>query len=266
MPRLPINLHLKSLDKFSFLVHSGPGAGKSHLLFDALYHERANGPVVFINIAGQDGYLSGAEYDFGPELIAETVDTLKDLNDLLTEVGNASCIALDSVRDLLRLCVVNTTGSDRPPRAGKTENEYSQIYFDFEKTLRELKSSCKRFVTCSTSDRSVDQLTNNVNIVPDLMGRWSNGIASMVDFVGYMDATTNMGRVKRFLHFEPMTVTIGRDNEIAVLTRQRLARTLTKPLEVKTGKGAWQEILQIFEEHLCPGEEEVKTKWRRDHV
>ena len=262
--RSNLNLSLRTLDKFSLLLHGGPGTGKTHLMGDALAYEP--GLVAYINVAGQDGWLSLAEYDLG-DIHSETVETLEDflacMQDL-TAMGLQMC-ALDSVRDLFRLCVINTTGLDRPPKAGAQNNEYTQIYFDFEKSLRVFKDCARRVITCSTSDRSTDQLSSQVNVVPDLPGRWGNGIAGLFDFVGYIHASTVMGKIRRNLSFQPMTLSVSNTNSINILTRQRLAHAIAKDIEIPAGPGGWEQVLKTFESHLT-GEvqEELPTKkWKK---
>lgn len=259
--RLPLNLGLRSIDEFTLLVHGGPGSGKTHLMGDALYHEQELGRVGYVNIAGQDGWLSLAEYGLedSPSAKAETVESMNDFLECMAEyeAGKYQCLCVDSVRDLLRICVTHTTGLERPPAAGQRDNEYGQIYHDFERCLRAMRRAAKRVITCSNSDRSTDQLTNKVNIVPDLMGRQGNGVAALFNFVGFLSATTTgLGKVKRELSFQPMSVSAGKDAEISILTRQSLARAITKPLAIPEGKGAWPALLELFTAHLSlePGE------------
>jgi len=265
---MALNLSLRSLDTFALLLHSGPGAGKTHFMGDACFYEQQNGPVGYVNIKGQEGWLSLAEYEFGEQMHAETVETLDDFMECMADFQSMgmACNTVDSLRDLLRLCVINTTGTDRPPKVGgNNNNEYSQIYFDFERAIRVMKDSARRVITCSTSDRSTDQLTGKVNIVPDLPGRQGNGIAALFDFVGYMHASTNLGMSKRNLSFQTMTVSVSKTDEISILTRQRLARAITKDIVIPNGKGGWEAMLTVFQEHLVLKDDEKpetpKKKW-----
>jgi hypothetical protein len=264
MARFGLNLKLGSIEDFSMLLHGGPGAGKTHLIGDALAFEAAvHGieKVGYINIAGQDGWLSLAEYDL-EGCLSETVDTYDSFLEVVREYAGLglACVGVDSLRDVVRLASVSVTGLDKMPEVGKFNNDWSEIHFKSEIAVREMNKSASRVITVCTSDRSVDQLTGKVNITPDLPGRQARGIASSFDFVGYMYASNFAGRTKRLVAFKPMTVSLSKSDEIEVVTRSRLARGITSDIEIAHGKGGWAEIINVFTEHLSVDESETAGK------
>lgn len=266
MRRINIAEELQKIERFAMLVHGGGGAGKTHLMGSALQYESQFGDCAFVNVKGQDGFSSLAGYTFPSNVDLIELDNYDEIQRYVTD-NTFRLLAVDSLRDVHRFSVNKTTLGKRLPKSGQNNNEYTQIIFDFESLLGDMKSSAHRFLTVCTSDRSTDQLTGKINITPDLTGRLAAGISSSFDFVGFLSASQNMGILRRSLSFQPMTVSISKDQDLSVVTRTRgLVRPVTEDIQIPRGLNAWDKILAVFEAHLKADSaeeipEETGSKW-----
>src|SRR5688572_8984224 len=200
MARVPFDMSLSSLDSLSLLIHGGWGVGKTRLAADCLKHESSKGPVRFINVKGEDGQLSASGLDLGP--IGETVETVKDFEDMLAEYAKAPlrAVAVDSFKALVRLVIAKECGGKLPEKG-----DYITIHPIMENLVTSLRRIAQIVFCASPSDKSVDsQITGRTMITPDLPGREAHGVAGWVDAVGYMTAeVVGPGKVNRKVSFIP---------------------------------------------------------------
>src|SRR5882724_9433912 len=107
------------------LLHGNYGVGKSALLGDMLKTEGQKGPVGFINIAGEDGFLSMANLGLGE--IGETVDTLSDLKAALGDFKQkgAQAVGIDGGKQFGQLIIKSVCG-DKLPSVGKGSDDWSR--------------------------------------------------------------------------------------------------------------------------------------------
>jgi hypothetical protein len=246
------------LSTFAMLLHGAPGAGKTRLMGDLL--SGTEGKRAFINIAGQDGLLSLISLELDG-VIAATVDSYDDLADFVCNEGPFDALAVDSIRDVHRLAVAKITGGERILKMGRDENEYAEMSFAFERIINALKMQSKRFVTCSMSDRSTDQLTNSTKVTPDLPGRLAAGIAQYFDFVGYMSAQTNsFGKLSRTLSFQTKALQISKTAEIEILTKARVVSPVTADIVLKEGQSNWPTVSETLLAHMKAGVNTKKEK------
>lgn len=239
--RTRINLDLTTLDRFTCLIHGNYGVGKSYLLGDFLRHYQPSGAVHFINIAGEDGYLTMANMELGQ--IGETVDTLQDLQDALSDAKKAEVIALaiDGVKHIGRL-VIKTNCGERLPSVGKGSDDWQKIHRDLENTITSLRQVAPIVLCASSSDRSMDQISGELSLTPDLPGRAASGVGGMFDMVFVMKAVvTGPGRVKRSLLTAPVSNTV---------IRARLPKPLPVEIVLPEGLGAWKLILDTLHKSL----------------
>ena len=238
--RHKLNLDLRSVDRIAMLIHSAYGAGKTYLVGDMLKAEleRTKGPVLFVNVKGEDGTLSLADMGLGD--VGETVETLTDWKELVADAHKRGlkAIGVDSMKALVRLVMRDKIGVDRPPE----KTEYGIIHWVMENLATELRTLASVVLCVCPSDKSVNQLDGRTYITPDLPGREAAGSAGWFDFVGYLKADTlSPKEVTRAITFAP---------NASIITRQRLPKPITHDISIPTGKGGWAAIRGAIEKAL----------------
>lgn len=239
--RTRFNLDLTDLTRFTMLIHGNNAVGKTSLLGDMLLEERKNGAVAFINIAGEDGSLSIRNLGLGE--IGENVDTLDDLKSALADFRRAglSAIAVDGGKWLGRACIRHVCG-ERPPSVGKGSDDWQKIHTEFESVIASLRHVAPIVLMASTSDRSMDQVSGELTLTPDLPGRQAAGVGGMFDFVFVMAARpTGPNKVRRWL----MTAPAGN-----TLIRTRLPRPLPHEIEIPENGGGWRRVKEAIQKAL----------------
>lgn len=257
-----------SLEAIKVLIHGGPGVGKTRLQGDAMAATLARGgTAAFIDIGAQNGYRVLTTMGLDAAHV-ETIDTFDSFIEAMDEFASNpfDVLCLDSIRDLQTLSLVKVTGGDRPPKTGTKDNEYTPIYFNFEMALTRALQAGKVVLATCTTDRSTNQLSGEVSLTPDLMGRNAAGIAGFFDYVGYATASTSLGKVVRAISFETRSVTLG-DSQYNVVTRQRSVREIKTPFKLQPDQNNWTSLVAFLNAHMSvnPGEtateETPKSKW-----
>lgn len=236
------NLDVATLDRFTMLIHGNYGVGKTNFLGDMLKTERANGPVRFINIRGEDGMLSLAKVGLGEA--GEHVDTLKDFKDALADYAKEglAALAIDGGKSFGRLCIKSVCG-DRLPSVGKGSDDWQKIHLEFEGVIASFRAIAPIVVMASSSDRSMDQVSGELSLTPDFPGRQAAGCGGQFDFVFVMKSIpTGPNRVKRSLLTSPVTNTI---------IRSRLPRALPTEIELPEGPGSWAKLRAEMQKTLA---------------
>lgn len=239
--RQRFDLDLRTLDRFTILFHGGYGVGKTFILGDMLRHESKTGPVRFLNIAGEDGQLSIANFGLGS--IGETVDTLNDFVEALNEYKQAGtrALAIDGGKAFGKLIVRSVCG-DRIPSVGGKSDDWTQIHAKFENTVGMLRTIAPIVCMASSSDRSMDQVSGELSLTPDMPGRQAAGIAGMFDFVFVVRAQAlNANTVKRWIDTAPAANTI---------IRQRLPKPLPSQIDMPQGGGGWKKLVEEMQKCL----------------
>lgn len=198
--------------------------------------ESANGPVRFINVAGEDGALTGKGMGLGD--IAETIDSYKDMEVALDEYRQAKvwAIGIDSLAPLNAWTRVHAFKSDRMPTGA---DEWTELHRLMNNIMLKIKRSANMVMCTCPSDRSVDQVTQKTYITPDLPGKEARSSAGWFDFVGYISAEpTRPGELKRTFLMTPNGL---------VTVRQRLPKQIMKEIELPNGPGGWKLIKQQIE-------------------
>jgi hypothetical protein len=229
MMRQRLNLTLRVDNGYRMLIHGGYNVGKTHLVGDFLATMAQRGSTHFINVKGEDGYLTLGSFDLG-KTHAETIESADDLKAAVDELAKKPVLALgiDSLRPLNRLVQAKTLGTtDR--MAQKTE--WGDVHFLMEQLVMSLQRAAKYVVATCPSDRSSELLSGNTFITPDLPGREAAGSAGWFDFVGYLRLEMIGSNAKRTLSFKPSGVCITR------------ARGLPRPVGdvvLPDGPGGWK--------------------------
>lgn len=236
--RQKFNMNVTPGEGFSLLLHGGYAAGKTYLVGDALKYESSFGPVRFLNTAGEDGFQSASTHELGE--VGETVDTYEDAVSVLKEWREMKLQALgiDSLKLLSRFSMYHTLKEHRLPMGGGKTNEWGPVHFEMEGLASSLRSVAKFVLVTCPSDKSVNQLTGNTLITPDLMGKQAAGIAHWFDFVAYLRATAvGPKKIKREFIIKP---------DESILTRQRLAKAIADDIILPEGPGGWKMIKQAM--------------------
>lgn len=237
------DLDLKTLDRATFLFHGNYGVGKTHLLGDALRHESQIGPVKFVNITGEDGQLSIANFGLGK--VGETVETLQDLTEALTEYkkANLRALAVDGGKYLGKM-VIKAVCGDRLPSVGRGSNDWQEIHAKFENVIGQLRWVAPIVILASSSDRSMDQVSGELSLTPDLPGRQAAGVAGMFDFVFTLKAVAvGPNQIRRTIETAPSP---------NVITRSRLPRPLPASIEIPANGGGWKKLMEEIQKCLAP--------------
>lgn len=237
MARVKFNLDEQRLDNQAWLIHGINASGKTFLLCDFLKEESAKGAVRFINVAGEDGALTGKGMGLGN--VAETIDTYKDFDAALDEYRkeNIHALGVDSLAPLNAWCRVHLFKSDRLPNGA---DEWNELHRLMNNVMYKLKRTAPMVMCTCPSDRSGDQVTQKTYITPDLPGKEARSSAGWFDFVGYLSAEPiGPGKVKRSLLMTPNGQTT---------VRQRLPKQISDEIILPNGPGSWKLIKQKVEE------------------
>jgi len=238
-----INLDTTILEHPSLLFHGLFGTGKTYILGDVLRSEAANGPVRFINIKGEDGYLTLAHMGLGE--VGEEVENLTDLEAVIADYAKLGLRALgvDGLPHMSRLVIESVCGPDGVPRISKEQNDWVSIHRRFEGLIRKLRWIAPVFVATSSTDRSMNQIDQEIWLTPDLAGKQATGIGGMFDFVFLCKTRqTSPGVTQRYLY------TVASNTVV----RARLPRALPPQIVMPQGPGGWEILKRAMEACLKP--------------
>jgi hypothetical protein len=223
------------------LIHGNYGCGKTHLLGDALRYESQTGPVRYLNIKGEDGQLSITNFGLGD--VGETVDSLPDFIAALEEYKHLKlrALAIDGGKHFGRM-VIKSVCADRLPSVGRNSDDWSQIHRKFEDTVTSLRWVAPIVIMASSSDRSMDQVSGELSLTPDMPGRQAAGVAGMFDFVFILKALAiGPDKVKRTIETAPVANTI---------IRQRLPKPLPASIDIPQDGGGWKNLIEAMQKCL----------------
>ena len=245
--RRPYNLDLPSLDRIALLIHGGYGQGKTHLLGDMLRTERKNGPVRYLNIAGEDG--SAAIGGMGLGEIAVTVDTYDDLRAEMAEMVKMGLrgVGVDSMHHIARLCMQYVTGGERLPRIAKDSNEWGELNQMLRATMLSLKLLAPIVMVACPSDKSVDQLTGKILWTPDVPGRNAVGCSGWFDFVFVMKSDViGQNKFRRVLLTGPIS---------DVVIRTRTPKPMPTEIVIPENEGGWARLYEAIQGAFSNGKD-----------
>jgi len=240
--RKKFNLDVKTLESVLMLLHGPPGGGKTHLLGDMLRTEKEKGEVAYIDVGKEMGSLTIANFQLGN--IAETVETLEDLKEVLAEYtrpGKFAGVGVDGLQRLTQLIIKKVCG-DNLPVISKTSQDWQKIHREFDTIFSSLRDIAPIVVCTAASDKSMDQLTGETSLTPDFPGRQAAGSAYYFDFV-FMLRSEAIGpnRIKRTVYAAPIANTV---------IRARLPKSLPATIELPEGNGGWAVVKSKIEKCL----------------
>ena len=244
------NLDMKNMERCLTLIHGNYGSGKTFLQGDFLLDESQYGKVLFINVRGEDGYLSIANLGLGE--IAETIEDYKDFKELVNDyAGKFHAFALDSLVALDRIITTSVVGIGKSPEG---HDDWGKFHNQADLAAGLLRTIAPWGLCVASSDVSVDNVARGEagnpkgfqgRVTPDLPGRQAAGIAGKMDLVGHMRAETISPKmVKRTVSFQPSK---------NALTRQRLPSSIPGDIVIPDGRGGWAAIKQAIELALKGG-------------
>lgn len=242
--RVKLNLDLTTLDKISMLIQGPYGSGKTHLQGDFLRWAKERGKAAFVNIKGEDGYGSLAAMGLGD--IAETAETLADYDSIVAEYSKQGYygVAADSLPALEDLVIrsVMPDGQLRYPDP-KLDGERAKMLWGQIKMLLRARVTASRSVGrivlwVASYDKSEVEGEGKLT-APNLIGKSARASAGWFDFLGTLTADTKSPTsVTRSVSFAPSTT---------VLSRQRVAKTITQLITIPEGGGGWAAIWAALE-------------------
>ena len=242
------NLDIPNLERIFALVHGNYGVGKTHFLGDMLREEQQRGGVRFLNVRGEDGYLSLANLGVGD--VGETVDTLADLQAALKDyrAEGLRALAVDGMKQLGQLVIKSVCG-ERLPSVGKGSDDWQRIHKEFETLVPSLRTVAPIVLCASASDRSMDQITGETSLTPDFPGRQAAASGGMFDFVFVMRAQViGPNKVRRVLQCAPVANTV---------IRSRLPRPLPAEIDLPENGGGWKKLMTEIESCLKKASKEA---------
>lgn len=230
----------------SFLEFGDAATGKTHLIGDMLKTESEKGPVLYVNILGEDGMLTISKLGLGN--IGVTIDTYDDFMALIKESSAKPMAAwgVDSFQMLQKLAAKKVTGSDRLPKIPSAEemkqgalNEWPEIHRLTEDAARKARYAARYVMFACSIDKTADNLDLSGRpkikyIGPNLPGKEATDCQYWFDFIGQLTCiATGPGKYLR-------TFDMVKDN--VKLVRQRLPKLITKPIVLPDGIGGWKAI------------------------
>ncbi len=147
-----------------------------------------------------------------------------------------------------RLCIKDVCG-DRLPKVGGQSDDWTQIHSRYENTISRLRHIAPIVAMASSSDRSMDQVSGNMSLTPDMPGRQAAGCAGLFDFVLIVKAEAIRGGVmKRTIETEPVANTI---------IKYRLPKPLPPSIEIPMNGGGWKALVDAMQ--ACLDKQKVST-------
>lgn len=250
--RKPFDLDLQTIDKFTVLIHSVYGVGKTHLLGDMLRTESTKGTVRYINVKGQDGQLAISGMGLGKGgALAETIEDYKDWESLVAEYAGLKlrAVGLDGLKELSMLGMRSKVG-DRLPRTGDNKsNEWGEVHFLASNMYKTIRLLADIVVVTVASDKYTDPVVGGEpRINPDLPGAQSRTVVGEFDFVAYLEATSLASSTG---HTLSRKLLLAPNKNIS--TRQRLPRPITTPIDIPEGGGGWQNFMNAVQTAMNKG-------------
>ena len=259
-----IDLNLRSLDRFSMLVHGDYNTFKTYLVGSFLQSLIRQGKrVVFWNVKGEDGAQTlGAFPEIIPKVHIWELETYKDIEDALAELiaKPYDGLGIDSGKLwAAKFMLKFTGGEDRPLRVPKGKGDYSQewplMHHAMERAMQAIRQAAAQvMITCPSDlsshhlDPSLDTWTKAKKVTPDFPGNEATRATGWFDYVGYckVEALTP-GECRRTLNFHY-------NNEFT--TRARVVTPFKEGIKIPDcsppyqGPTAWEIVARELQAHL----------------
>lgn len=255
MARRKLDLDAADLSRLGVLIHGAYGVGKTALEGDFLKWAMAQGMKArFINIGGEDGYLTLAQMGLGK--IGEHVDTEQDFKEAIDEakVDKVQALAVDSLPAYANVQFKLACGGELRYPDPTVDGErgrmlWGQVKMKTMGGVLRSRAAAPYVLWVAAHDKGTDPIEGGQgkSITPNLVGQQARECIGWFDFVAHMRAQTEgPGKVRRWLEMAPSE---------QVLTRQRLPIAITKDIELKEGPGNWEKFFNIIKAGVGPAAE-----------
>lgn len=243
--RKKLNLDLADLNRLGVLIHGAYGSGKTHFEGDFLRWAINQGKKArFINIIGEDGYLSLAGMGLGE--LGEAVETEADFNEAVTAAAKdkVDALAVDSLPAFANLVLRGFfSGQLRYPDASvdgeRARMLWGQLKMRTMGAVLRTREACPYVLWVSAHDKGEDPIEGGKQITPDMVGKQALGCIGWFDLVAHLRAQTmGPGKVRRWLEIAPSE---------KVATRQRLPSVLTEDIPIPEGGGGWHNLFAAMQ-------------------
>jgi hypothetical protein len=257
------DLDVRDLHRLAVLGFGPYNSGKTYLMGDFLAEQKKVGEVAFIDIKGEEGSLSVADFKLGK--CGYRVEKLTELKALFAHLKtrNLAGVGLDSLQALIAIINRSLFQSDIYPDEPAKWNEFHST---LRATVAEFKTVAPWvFATCSAAmetDPMHQELTGQPIkfVAPDLPGKQARFIIGCFDMAGYLSVKRKGNKTTR--HFVL-------DAPDKLLVRQRLPRPITERIVLPEGPGGWLAIRSKIEAALegsPPTSPETEAAPKRDAV
>jgi len=264
MIRRGIDINLRSLDRFSMLVHGDYNTFKTYLVGSFMASLIRQGKrVIFWNMSGESLSTLANFPEIIPKEHIWTLETYQDLEQASAELlaKPVDGLGVDSGKLwAAKLTLKYTDGEDRPLRVpkgrGDGSSEWPNMIHKMTNMMVSLRQYAEQVITTCPSDLAVSHLdpstdawTKVKKIAPDLPGQKlpsaSNG---WFDFVGYAEVqTVSQGERRRLLHFENNTSSTTRANVVTAFKEAIKIPDCSPPYK---GPNAWEIVQAELLAHL----------------
>ena len=270
MIRRGIDINLRSLDRFSMLVHGDYNTFKTYLVGAFLaYLIRQGKRVIFWNVKGEDGVQTLAAFpEIDPKKHVWDLENAADIEAALAELIRTPLdgLGIDSGKIWAdKIMLLFTGGEDRPLRVPKGKGDYSQewplMHHKMERMMQAIRQAalqvmitCPSDLSASHLDPSLDTWTKAKRITPNFPGNEATRATGWFDYVGYAEVmATAPGEQRRLLHFEYSNLFVARARVVTPFKEGIAIPDCSVP--GYKGPSAWEVVQAQLQAHL--GQKEV---------
>lgn len=204
-----------TLERMSFLFHGEYGAGKTEQMGQILMAYMPDCLAVNFggekSVAGEDGLLTLKAKGLPAVDVGDWAQWQELLQSILTGKLKLRAVGLDGAPAMYKTFMRSITQAEAPE-----PSDYQKSHPRFENQLTLLRRAVPLLVLTTRSDRSMDQVRQEIWTTPDLPGRMATQVASYFDFVFYLEHDVQMGKLIYRLHTA----------RAKTVTRARLPRAL----------------------------------------
>jgi len=245
--RMRFNLDVRHLEELAVLAIGPYNSGKTYLMADFLKEQQKEGEVAYIDMAGEKGSLSAANFKLGD--FGYRIENYTELKGVLAYLKGRKLagVGLDSLPELVAILSKKVTGGDLWPDEPAKWNE---LHSTLKATIKELKATCP-WVFCTTvaaieTDPEHKELTGMTikYLAPDLPGKQARFIIGCFDMAGYLEVKKVGPKTTRAFIV---------DAPARLLVRQRLPNPITEKIQLGDGPGGWTAIRTRIQRALDEG-------------
>ena len=247
--RLRFDLDVREITKLAVLGIGPHNSGKTYLMSDFLKVQQEEGEIAYIDMAGEEGSLSAANFKLGK--FGYRVENYTELKGVLGYLKGRRLlgVGLDSLPELVSILSRHVTGGDLWP---DEPSKWNELHSTLKAIIKELKTTCP-WVFCTTvaaieTDPEQKELTGLTikYLAPDLPGKQARFIVGCFDMAGYLEVKKVGPKTTRAFVL---------DAPARLLVRQRLPNPIKEKIVLPEGPGGWTAIKHRIQRALDEGGE-----------